>query len=278
MKGMMKIGTALAEAEKDLNLCLLLVANKGDQPAQESEEEPFALLRRQRKILMKKFIQYAVERNVPMYTKMIAADSMADGIINEIKNDNNVRLLMLMAPEDPHTMKGYKATVKKLIDAHFVNFSVFHDRGIQQLKRILVPVSGGYHIRLAVRFANDIANQEGAVVDYVRIVPPGEDEEKKEDQVAHLQEVVMTELNQIPSNAALRTIEATDIAQSIIDLTHTNSYDLVIIGSSEESQTQGSVFGYKVDTIAAKADCSVLVIYHYEVPAASWLRRQFKPR
>lgn len=278
MEGMMKIGTVLAEAEKDLNLCLLLVANKGEQSVQQSEEEPFALLRHQRKLLMDKFMHYAVERNVPMYTKMIAADSMADGIINEIKNDNNVKLLMLMAPEDPHTIKGYNATVKKLVDAHFVNFSVFHDRGIKQLKRILVPVSGGYHIRLALQFAQDMADQEGAMVDYVRIVPPGESDEEKEDHFAHLQEVVMTELNQIPANASLRVIESNDVAQALIDESASNTYDLVVIGSSEESTTQDSVFGYKVDTVAEKAACSVLVIYHYETPAASWLRRQFKHR
>ena len=142
----------------------------------------------------------------------------------------------------------------------------------------MVPVSGGYHIRLAVRFAHDIALQEDAIVEYVRIVPAGGDEEQKEDQIAHLQEIVMTELGQIPENALLKVIEANDVAQAIIDESHKNEYDLVLIGSSEESLTQNSVFGYKVDAVAENAACSVLVIYHYETLAASWLRRQFKHR
>jgi hypothetical protein len=68
------------------------------------------------------------------------------------------------------------------------------------------------------------------------------------------------------------------VAQTIIDESRTGSYDLVLMGSSEESTTQGSVFGYKVDTIAENAPCSVLVVYHYEAPAASWLRRQIKQK
>ena len=276
MDGLMKIGTTLAEAEKDLNMCLLLVAPKSEQENQEGNENSPEAFRERRKTILDKFIHYAVERNVPMYTKMIAADSLADGILDEIRNDNNVKMLMLRPPEAPHSLKEYNTVVKKVIAAHIVNFSVYHDRGMKQLKRILVPVSGGYHIRLAVRFANDIAIQENAIVDYVRIVSPGEGEENLEDQIAHLQEVVMTELSEIPENATLKVIEADDVAQAIVDESSNNNYDLVIMGSSEESLTQGSVFGYKVDSIAENAACSVLVIYHYETPAASWLRRQFK--
>lgn len=278
MEGLMKLGTVLAEAEKDLNLCLLLVANKPDASGQEHGDDAFALLQEQRKTLMDKFIHYAIERNVPMYTKMVAAGNLADGILDEIKSDNNVKMLMLMSPNDPRTTKGYNATVKKLIGAHFVNFSVFHDRDMKQLKRILVPISGGYHIRLALQFAQDIADQEEAIVEYVRIVPPGQSEEEREDQYAHLQEMVMTVLDKIPENANLRLLESNDVAQAIIDETNANNYDLVMIGSSEESLTQDSVFGYKVDTVAENAACSVLVIYHYETPAASWLRRQIKHR
>ncbi|MBN2046332.1 MAG: amino acid permease [Anaerolineaceae bacterium] len=276
MDGLMKIASTLADAEKDLNMCLLLVAPKSKPSDRIAEDESLEHLQQRRRQILDKFIHYAVERNVPMYTKMIAADSLADGIIDEIRNDNNVKMLMLRPPEAIHSLAEYNTIVKKVIDAHIVNFSVFHEREMKQLKKIMVPVSGGYHIRLAVRFANDIAKQEGAAVDYVRIVPPGEDEEKKEDQIAHLQEVVMTELNEIPANAALKVIEADDIARAIIDETQTNGCDLVIMGASEESQTQGSVFGYKVDTIADQAACSVLVIYHYETQAASWLRQQFR--
>ena len=129
MDGLIKIGTTLAEAEKDLNMCLLLVAPKNTQSEMSISEDAFAGLRERRKTILEKFIHYAVERNVPMYTKMIAAETLADGIVEEIRNDNNVRMLMLMPPETPHSVNEYHSILKKMIDAHIANLSVFHDRG-----------------------------------------------------------------------------------------------------------------------------------------------------
>ncbi len=273
-----KIGAVLAEAEKDMNMCLLSVVPKSVQIDQKMDEKLLEKIRERRTSILEQFIQYAIERNIPLYTKMIADDSLADGIIDEIKNDNNVKLLLLKWPDEPDAQRRYLDTVKKVSEAHMVNFGVLHDRGITGFKHIMVPVSNGYHTRLAVQLANSIAVQEGGNVEYLQIIPNGSSEEEIEDHIAFLQEIVMTELNEIPSNASLEVIQADDIAQMIINESFSESYDLILIGSSEETQTQGSVFGYKADFVAEKAACSVLVVHHQESQAASWLRRQLKHR
>ena len=257
-------------------MCLLLVVPKSGQVDKEAGEKFLESIRAQRRAVLDKFIHYAVDRNVPMYTKMITDDSLADGIINEIKNDDNVALLLLKWPRESLARRTYIKTIKQVADAHIVNFGILHDRGIQAFKHIMVPVSSGYHSKLAVRLADEIATQEGGTVEYMRIIPRGGDEETNEDHLAHLQEVVMTELNQIPGNASLEVVEADDVVQAVIEESQANEYDLILIGSSEESLTPGSVFGYKADTIAEKAACSVLVIHHHESPTVSWLRRQLK--
>ncbi|MBG0784474.1 MAG: amino acid permease [Anaerolineaceae bacterium] len=276
LDGVMKIGTVLAEAKKNLNMCLLLVVPKSAQVDQEAGEQFLDSIRAQRRAVLDKFIHYAVDRNVPMYTKMITDTSLADGIINEIKNDDNVNLLLLKWPDESLARRSYINTIQQVADAHIVNFGILHDRGIKDIKNILVPVSSGFHSRLSVRLANEIATQEGGTVEYLHIIPRGGDEEANEDQLAHLQEVVMTELNQIPANASLEVIESDDVVQAIVDESHATPYDLIMIGSSEESKTPGSVFGYKADTVAEQAGCSVLIVHHQESPAASWLRRQLK--
>jgi len=86
----------------------------------------------------------------------------------------------------------------------------------------------------------------------------------------------MTELNEIPSNASLEVVESDDVTQMLIEESHSNDYDLILIGASEETYTTGSVFGYKVDRVIEQAACSVLVLHQHEAPAASWLRRQLK--
>lgn len=276
LDNVIKIGTLLAEAEQDLNMCLLSVIPKTAQVDTGLNDQFFENIRQRRKLILEKFIHYAVERNVPLYTKMVADDSLARGIINEIKNDNNVKLLLLKWPEDSAARESYIKAVKDVIDEHIVNIGILYDRGIESFQNIMVPVSSGYHSRLAVKLANEIAAQEKGSVEYLRIIPEGEDEEAVEDQMAYLQEIVMTELNQIPANASIEVVESNDVAQMLISESQTNDYDLIIIGSSEETLTEGSIFGYKVDSVTEKATCSVLVIHHFESPTASWLRRQFK--
>jgi nucleotide-binding universal stress UspA family protein len=276
LDGVMKLGTVLAEAEQDLNMCLLSVIPKNAQVDEEMNGKFIEKIRQRRKFILEKFIHYAVERNVPLYTKMVADESLAKGIINEIKNDNNVKLLLLKWPDDTFARDIYVKAIKEVVDEHIVNIGVLYDRGIKSFENIMVPVSGGYHSRLAVRLANKIATQENGNVEYLRIIPEDADEEAVEDQMANLQEIVMTELNQIPNNASIEVVKSNDVAQMLIDESRSGDYDLIIIGSSEETLTPGSIFGYKVDSVTEKATCSVLVIHHLESPAASWLRRQIK--
>jgi L-asparagine transporter-like permease/nucleotide-binding universal stress UspA family protein len=276
LDGVMKLGTVLAEAEQDLNMCLLSVIPKNAQVDEEMNGKFIEKIRQRRKFILEKFIHYAVERNVPLYTKMVADESLAKGIINEIKNDNSVKLLLLKWPDDTFARDIYVKAIKEVVDEHIVNIGVLYDRGIKSFENIMVPVSGGYHSRLAVRLANKIATQENGNVEYLRIIPEDADEEAVEDQMANLQEIVMTELNQIPNNASIEVVKSNDVAQMLIDESRSGDYDLIIIGSSEETLTPGSIFGYKVDSVTEKATCSVLVIHHLESPAASWLRRQMK--
>jgi amino acid transporter/nucleotide-binding universal stress UspA family protein len=276
LDSVIQLGTVLAEAEQDLNMCLLSVVPKNAQVDSQLGENYIENIHQRRREIMEKFIHYAIERNIPLYTKMIADDSLADGIINEIRNDNNVKLLLMKWTAETDIRNTYTNVLKKIADEHIVNFGVLYDRGIPSIKNIMVPVSSGYHSKLAVELADKISRQEGGSVEYIRVIPTQVDKEQYSDQLAYLQEVVMTELNQIPSNASLKVIQSDDVAMAIIEESKANPYELIIIGSSEETLTPGSVFGYKVDSIAKEAACSVLVIYHYEAPAASWLRRQLK--
>ena len=276
LDSVMQIGTVLAEAEQDLNMCLLSILPKNAQVDTQSNGQFLDSFKSQRQSILEKFIHYAVERNVPLYTKMIADDSLADGIINEIKNDNNVKLLLLKWVSESSARVSTTNTIKKIITDGNVNFGVLYDRGIQGFKNIMVPVGGGYHSRLAIHLANDIATQVNGVVDYFRIVPSADNEEESQDEIAYLQEVVMTELGQIPANASLQVLHDDQVAEAVIEESHANEYDLIIMGSSEEATNNGTIFGKLVDQITEEAACSVLVIHHHETPAASWLRHQVK--
>ena len=273
--GLMKVGSLLAEAEKDLNMCLLTVLPSTAQVDQQATGDFVERIRAQRHAILDKFIHYAVDRNVPMYTKMVADVSMADGVINEIRNDPNVKLVLMKWPGQASSGEVYRKALTRLVEDAKVNLGVLNDKGIKQFSNIMVPVGGGLNSRLAIHLANDIAMQENSHVDYIRVMPQEVDEETNEDMISHLQEIVMTELGEIPSNATLQMSFAKTVQDAVINECHANDYDLVIIGSAD-NPTDGTLFGPVCETVVKDSPFSVLVVRRHESTTASWLRHQAK--
>ncbi len=97
-----------------------------------------------------------------------------------------------------------------------------------------------------------------------------------EDQMANLQEVVITELGELPKNAVLRLLFADQVDKALLNEIRNNPYSLIIMGSADEHAMNGSMFGKVADQVAEKAPCSVLVVKRHQTAAASWLRHQVK--
>ena len=273
--GLMKVGSLLAEAEKDMNMCLLTVLPSTAQVDQQVSGEFIEKIRAQRHSILDKFIHYAVDRNVPMYTKMVTDITMADGVINEIKNDNNVKLVLMKWPGQTSSSDTYHKMLKRVVAEAKVNVGVLSEKGIKQFRNIMVPVGGGLNSHLAIHLANDIAIQEDSHVDYIRVMPEEIDEETNEDMISHLQEIVMTELGEIPANATLQVSYAKRVEDAIVNECNVNDFDLVIIGSAD-NPTDGTMFGPVCETVVEKAPYSVLVVRRHESTTASWLRHQAK--
>jgi len=273
--GLMKVGSLLAEAEKDLNMCLLTVLPSTAQVDQQATGDFLEKIKAQRHHILDKFIHYAVDRNVPMYTKMVADVTMADGIINEIRNDPNVKLVLMKWPAQASSGEAYRKALARLISDAKVSLGILNDKGIKKFSNIMVPVGGGLNSRLAIHLANDIATQESSHVDYIRVMPEMIGEETNEDMISHLQEIVMTELGQVPADATLQISYAKTVQEAVINECHSNEYDLVVIGS-EDNPTDGTLFGPVCETVVKQSPYSVLVVRRHESATASWLRHQAK--
>lgn len=267
-----RVGASLAKAKSDTNLCLLQVIGKEEAANFESMEK----ISSSRQYMLQKFINYAVERNVPMYAKTVSGDTLAGGIINEIKSNNNVRLVLFKWPENPADQPTFKATLSEVARSGLVNIGLLYDKGIDRLENILVPVGGGLHSKLAVHLAEDLAQSDNGSVDFLRVVPLEVDQEVFEDQMAYLQEVVMTELGDIPGNANLHIAKGDDSASAILDETRDRDYDLIVIGSYEGDQQDQPLFGEVVERVRRGSSNTTLVLRQHETAAASWLRRQLK--
>ncbi len=270
LENVVRLGTRIANADNEMNLCLLQVV---DREATKDEQAREKLLR-SRQYMLEKFIKYAVERNVPMYSKTVSGSSTADGIIDEMRGDNNVRLLLFKWPVDEEGQREFGENLDAIIRSGLTNVGVLFDRGIDRIENILVPVGGGLHSKLAISLAEKLAQADHGTIDFMRVVDVDLDDELYEDQMAFLQEVVMTELGNIPGNANLHIIRGEDPASAIVAEAQDRDYDLIIIGSFEGQAKPGLPFGEVVDKVVRGSNTSVLVLRQHERPAASWLRQQ----
>jgi len=255
-----------------MNLCLLQVVGKQATEDDQAREK----LLSSRQYMLEKFIKYAVERNVPMYSKTVSGNSTAAGIIDEMRGDNNVRLVLFKWPVSEERKNEFGENLNAIIHSGLTNVGVLFDRGIDRIEDILVPVGGGLHCKLAISLAENLAQTDGASIDFMRVVDEDLDDELYEDQMAFLQEVVMTELGNIPGNANLHIIRGNDSASAIVTEAQARDYDLIIIGSFEGQAKPYLPFGEVVDRVVRGSNTSVLVLRQHERPAASWLRRQLK--
>ena len=213
-----------------------------------------------------------------LYTKVRHAPSVAEGILEEIEQSDNVKLLLTgwPGPLDPQALA--ENPVKVLLQQAHTNVAVLLDRGLGDVRRILVPVGGGPHSRLAMRLAYEIGRAGRAQVVALRVLNghAQPDDEEVEDKTALLAEIIEETLGAVPSIFSLRVAQAKSVPEGILAEAAAEPYDLIVMGASEEWALSTRLFGSVDDWIADKAPCSVLLCRRYEPVAISWLRRQVK--
>jgi len=273
---LMSLAAILAQAEQDINICLLTVVTSSVKEESGDRTRYISKLTEQRQSVLERFIHYAVEHNVPMYSKLVSGPSIADAIVSDVDAHRNTKMVLINRPERYIPSHLSKDSARKIIDSTRTNVGIMVDRGLGKIENIIVPVGRGPHSQLAIHLANDIAIVQRAHVDYVRVLPAYKDEEYFEDEMAFLQEIVITELGELPPNAGLRLLFSDDVAGAVIDEASDDNCDLIISGLSAGFGSTDNLFGRVADRIAEGSQCSVLMVKRYETATTTWLRRQAK--
>lgn len=273
---LMALAAILAQAEQDINICLLSVVTTSVRSSAAGKSQYMGKLQSHKQSVLERFIHYAVERNVPMYTKTVSSKSIADAIQQDVEAHHNTKLVLINRPERYIPSHLSKEAARKILDETKTNVGVMVDRGLKKIETVMVPVGSGVHSRMAIHLANDIAMQENAHVDYIRVLPAIKDEEYFEDEMANLQEIIITELGEMPRNANMRLLFSDHIAQALVEEAQTSGHNLIISGLSAGFGESDNLFGRVSDEIAENAPCSVLVVKRHQSPTVSWLRRQAK--
>ncbi|WP_075063477.1 amino acid permease [Ornatilinea apprima] len=271
-----RLAAVMGQMQEDTSICLFTVVQTSGVLSPEAAERALNRINNKH-VLLERVAHFAQERNVALYTKRRAATNLAESILKELNGHGDVRMVLMGWPGAITGQDLAHNVVKEVLITARAHVAVLRDRGLQRVQRILVPVGGGPHARLCLRWASQIAEIEKGSVTAFRVLPKTMELEESEDQMLLLQEIVEEELGgAVPKAMKFRVTYADNIVDGILAETQRQPYDLLMIGSSEQWFSRNYLFGYINDQIVENAPCSTLIVRRYQSETMAWLRRQVK--
>ena len=152
----------------------------------------------------------------------------------------------------------FSPTIDEVVRHAPCDIAVVKQRGSRTIKRVLVPVRGGPHAELALRFADAIARHHDATVVVLHLVPPGITMAVRA-QAEHALAAFIKQHVKGRGEALLR--EAPNVRNAI--LREAERSDLVVMGASASpagAAGDSYLFGALPEAIAARAKPSVVVV------------------
>jgi len=280
-ESLIKMAVILGQVREESTLAALSVVKiPGATPLELAQD----FLDRQengRKALLKRVAGCAHEQGVPVRTLLRAARGISSGILGVAEARGGVGLILMGWRGQLSTQRMAGSVVKDVVYGARCDVAVLRDRGVgeRDLKRVLVPVGGGPHARLALRLAWDIARAEEGSLTALRILPEtGEVDMAVEIDV--LRQLVEDVLGGIPKEVTFSLKRRDSVVEGILaesaPAAGREGYDLIAIGASEEWFLRNLLFGAIPDVVAERAPCSVLLVRKHELSPVSWVRRKAK--
>lgn len=147
-------------------------------------------------------------------------------------------------------------TIDEVVRESPCDIAVVKQRGGREIRRILVPVRGGPHAELALRFADALAHRHDATVAVIHFVPAGVTEAVRA-QAEHALAALTRQHITARAEPLLR--ETRNVRTAI--LREADHADLVVMGASAPPGEPGtSLFGSLPEAIAQRAKSSVIVV------------------
>jgi APA family basic amino acid/polyamine antiporter len=275
-QSLIKMAVILGRAREESTLAALSVVKiPGTTPLELAQD----FLDRQengRKALLKRVADYAHEQDVPVRTLLRAARGISSGILGVAEARGGVGLILMGWRGQLSTQRETGSVVKDIVRSAKCDVTVLRNRGMEGIKRVLVPTGGGPHARLALRLAWDIVRAEGGSLTALHLLPEA-GEANMEVEMDVLRQLVEDALGRIPEEITLSLRRNDSLAEGILaesaQIADHENYDMIAIGASEEWFLRDLFFGSIPDVVAERATCSVLLVRKHEPSSVSWLRR-----
>ena len=162
------------------------------------------------------------------------------------------------APARDGLATPFSPTIDEVMREAPCDIAVVKQRGTPEIKRIMVPVRGGPHAELAMRFAAAIAERHGAELVALHIVPPGITIAVRAQAERALQAFVKLHAG-MPAEMVVR--EAANVRNAI--LREADKADLVVMGAAAaptSGDASSHLFGAMPEAIATRSKSTTIVV------------------
>jgi APA family basic amino acid/polyamine antiporter len=280
-ESLIKMAVILGQAREGSTLAALAVVRMPGSTPLELAQEVLDRQENGRKALLKRVADYAHEQGIPVRTLLRATRGISSGILGVIEARGSVGLTLMGWRGQLSTQRVAGSVVKDVVRGAQCDVAVLRARKMESIKRVLVPIGGGPHARLALRLGWDIARAEGGSLTALCILPEA-GEVNIEVEMDVLRQLVEDELGEIPQEVAFSLKRYDSVVKGIlaesVKTKDRAGHDLIAIGASEEWFLRNLLFGSIPDQVTDGANCSVLMVRKYEPAPVSWLRRVIKRR
>jgi nucleotide-binding universal stress UspA family protein len=135
------------------------------------------------------------------------------------------------------------------------DLAIVRDRGLRQIRRLLVPTAGGPHAALAARIALAIGRVHDARVTLLHVCRPGASDEERRRGARMMEHTLASLETEQPVERKMITGE---VIQSVME--ESRGYDLVLVGATEERLFQRILFGDIPKGVAERCSRTVMMV------------------
>jgi len=259
-----RIGAILAKARDGEVLAL----NVARVPPQLGLLEGRTFLRQGRPSL-DTVIEEARPWEVPVHTMIRLGRNVARAVRKTVE-ENASDLIVLGWPGYTNSDgRAFGSVIDDIVDNPPVDIAVVRYRKYQPLKSILVPVAGGPNSRMAIRIATAMAAQgpdDPVKVTALRIVP----ESTSASERGHIQKELTRSVEETADRLDLKVVAANNVVEAILRTAET--YDLIVIGATNEPLFKNLLMGNIPEQIARRAKVTTIMVKRRHGPIRSFLR------
>jgi glucosyl-3-phosphoglycerate synthase len=223
--------------------------------------------------LLQRVLDFGDEEGVEIRTMVRIGRRAADGVIEAVGEESTDLVIFgwggppsAAAAARAEAERGvagapvFSPTIDSVVRESPCDIAVVKQRGVEQVRSILVPVRGGPHAELAMRLARDLGKRFRAQVVVLHVVPKGIGERAFTREQAALDAFAREHGGGRRVKGLLR--EATSVRTAILQ--EAALHDLVVMGASAHPSNASPdgrfLFGMVADAVASKAKPTVIVV------------------